>query len=110
MAQVRILGGSIGIAAATAILGVQQRSRLAGIASEEDLSSLKSFAGRATPAQWQAVRETYAESFNESMRVCAIISGVCILITLGTFRKKQMDMKENRKAQLERMKAEENTN
>jgi hypothetical protein len=90
IAQVRVLGGSIGIAASTAILGVTQRRQLVntGLISPEQLATLQSSARTFTPEQLHAVRQAYSDAFREDLRVCAIISGVCILVTLGAFRRR----------------------
>lgn len=100
VAQVRILGGSIGIAATTAILGVTQRSELIGVVSAAELSSLQSSAATLSPAQLQAIRQAYTDAFDKSLRVCAIVTGFCVLITLGTYQRKPLSMLERRQQQL----------
>lgn len=89
VAQVRVLGGSIGIAASTAILGVTQRRQLitTGLITPEQLATLHSSAKTFTEEQLYAVRQAYSDAFREDLHVCAIISGVCILITLAAFRR-----------------------
>ena len=100
VAQVRVFGGSIGIAATTAILGVTQRSELVAVVTPAQLLSLESSAGSLSPAQLQAVRQAYSDAFDESLRACAIIAGVCILITLGTYQRKPLSMNDRRQQQL----------
>jgi hypothetical protein len=95
----RVLGGSIGIAASTAILGVTQRKELTGIVTEEQLTNLREAFKDFTAAQLHAVRQAYTDAFNEDLRVCAIISGICILATLGTFRRSNQPVLERRKEQ-----------
>jgi hypothetical protein len=98
----RVLGGSIGIAASTAILGVTQRKELLipGIFTEEQLTNLQTAARNFNPAQLHAVRQAYSNAFNEDMRVCAIVSSLCVLVTLGTFRRHNQPVLERRKEQL----------
>jgi hypothetical protein len=100
IAQMRVLGGSIGIAASTAILGLTQHRQLAGIVSEQELTNLQASARTLTPEQLHAVRQAYSDAFNEDLRVCAIIAGVCVLVTLGTFRKSPQPVLERRRDQM----------
>jgi MFS family permease len=90
ISQVRILGGSIGIAASTAILGITENRELAGVVSPTQLADLRSSISTFTPNQIQAVREAYVDAFSEDLRVCAIVSGVCIFVTLASFRRNAM--------------------
>jgi hypothetical protein len=92
----RVLGGSMGIAASTAILGIKQRKELFGIVTEEQLTNLQEAARSFTIEQLHAVRQAYSDAFNEDMRVSAIIAGVCILVTLGTFRRNTQPILERR--------------
>ena len=100
VAQVRILGGSLGIAASTAILGATKQRELNGIVSEEQVARLKSSTSTLSPAQRLAIRVAYSDAFNETLLVCAIIAGVCVLVTLGTFRRHPQDLAERRQEQL----------
>ena len=100
MAQVRILGGSIGIAASTAILGRIEYDQLTGIVSGSQLASLQYSAKTLSPSQVYAVRKAYSDAFKEDMRVCAILAGVCVLLTLGTFQRNPPDIQARRKQQI----------
>jgi hypothetical protein len=97
IAQVRVLGGSIGIAASTAILGVTQRRQLAGIVTPGQLATLESSAKSFTLEQQNAVRQAHSDAFRQDLRVCAIISGVCILVTLVAYRHKPEPVVETRR-------------
>lgn len=99
MAQARVLGGSIGIASSTAILGAMQRSELKGIVTPEQLSTLQISARTMTPAQLHAVRQAYSDSFSEGMKVCAAISAACVLACLLTYRRHGVDLAERRAEQ-----------
>ncbi|MCJ1287288.1 hypothetical protein MMC26_006636 [Xylographa opegraphella] len=94
VAQVRVLGGSIGIAASTAILGVTQRRELTGLVSPSQLASLQAAAPTLTPAQLLAVKQAYSDAFDESLKVCALVMAVCVVVTLGTFQRKPMRVDE----------------
>lgn len=101
IAQARVLGGSIGIATSTAILGIHQSSQLIKphIVTFSQLETLQASALNMGPAQLSAVRQTYSDSFSESMKVCAVISGACVLAIMLTFRREKLDIKGRRKVQ-----------
>ena len=100
IAQMRVLGGSIGIAASTAILGVTQRKELSGLVTEAQLTNLEAASRTFTEEQLHGERQAYSDAFNEDLRVCAIVAGICILVTLGTFRKNPQPVMERRKEQM----------
>lgn len=101
VAQARVLGGSVGIAASSAILGATTRSQLTGLVTPEQLSTLQTSARTFTEAQLHAVRQAYSDSFSEGMKVCAAVSAVCALATLMTFRRNVPDVARRRAEQLE---------
>lgn len=94
IAQSRMLGGSIGIAMSSAVLAVQQRAQLAGMVSPSELQNLGSMS--MTEAQRAAVRKTYNDSFTTTMKVCAIVAGIGILLTLGTLRRGRVPLLQQR--------------
>ncbi|KAK2000657.1 major facilitator superfamily transporter [Colletotrichum falcatum] len=96
IAQVRILGGSFGIAASTAILGNFIRDDLAGVASPEYLSSVHGVGMSLTEAQAAAVRQAYTDSFRKDMQVGTILSGMAILLSLGIYRRNRVTFEEQR--------------
>jgi hypothetical protein len=100
VAQVRVLGGTIGIAASTAILGVVEYNQLRGIVTNSQLASLRDSEKTFTSSQLQAVRRAYSDAFNEDMRVCAIVAGICVLLTLGTFQRNPLDIQARREQQV----------
>ncbi|KAG9194836.1 hypothetical protein G6011_04871 [Alternaria panax] len=98
MAQVRVLGGSIGIAASTAILGVRQRRQLLDpmIVSAAQLESLAESVHNLPPDAVLAVRQAYTDAFNETLVVCSFVSGVALLASLAAWRKKPTVMEIRR--------------
>ena len=100
MAQVRVLGGSIGIAASTAILNMMQRARLldTGIATPSELATVASPTVTLSPEQLLAFRLASAAAFDKSLRVCIGIAALGLLSTLGTYNRNPIDMAERRKA------------
>ncbi|KAF6807597.1 major facilitator superfamily transporter [Colletotrichum plurivorum] len=106
MAQVRILGGSIGIAASTAILGTVVREQPAGTLESEQLWSAHRPGTELTKAQVTALRQVYAYSFQQDMKVGAILSGIAILVSLGAYRRDRVSIENQRqlhiRAEMER--------
>jgi hypothetical protein len=102
VAQARIFGGSIGIAASTAILAATQQRELLtpGIISASQLTSLQTAAKSFSPEQLLAVRQVYSDAFSEDMRICAIVAGVCLLLSLGVWQRHPVGSMERRKAQI----------
>lgn len=98
LAQARILGGSIGIAASSAILGVTLRSQLEGVLTLEQGESLRGPNANLTEVQLAAVRHAFADAFTKDMHVSAVVAGVAVLLVFGTYRKKPLSM-EARRAQ-----------
>jgi MFS family permease len=89
MAQVRVLGASIGIAASTVILGIKQRQQLLNpmVLDGAQLESLRESLQTLSPAGVVAVRQAYTDAFNETLVVCAVISGIALLATFAAWRK-----------------------
>lgn len=96
-----MFGGSIGIAASTAILGVKQRHQLldAAVVTPEQLQSLRDVMRTMSFGQVYAVRQSYTDAFNETMVVCSVIAGVCLIVTAGCFQKNPLTMEERRRQQ-----------
>ncbi|CAK7568172.1 MAG: hypothetical protein SEPTF4163_006155 [Sporothrix epigloea] len=80
IAQARVLGGSIGIAASSAILARQELSELGAVITTAVPADLTG----SSPAAI-ALRETFNQAYTETMRVCAIVSAVALLLACGTF-------------------------
>ena len=102
VAQSRIFGGSIGIAASTAILAATQQRELLipGIISASQLTNLQTAAKSFSPEQLLSVRQSYSDAFSDDMRTCAIVAGVCVLLTLGVWQRHPVGSMERRKAQI----------
>jgi len=64
------------------------------------LASLEASKATLSPEQLQAVRQATADAFDQTLRVCAIIAGVCILITLGIFKRNPVDLTVRREEML----------
>ncbi|KAI0833951.1 major facilitator superfamily transporter [Hypoxylon sp. FL0890] len=92
VAQVRVLGGSIGIAASSAMAGVMVRKEAGHISRQlPSLESRDDTFSRLLPV---AVRQAYSDAFNEDMRVCAIIGGIAILVAFGAFSRRRLTLND----------------
>lgn len=98
VAQARVLGGSFGIAASTAILGVFESRELVGIVAPSQLAALNFASLDATQAH--AVRVAYAHAFNHTLRVCTILSGISILAALLAWQKNPPTLAERTEMQV----------
>jgi hypothetical protein len=92
------LGGSFGIAASTAILGVIEGRDLRDIISPSQLTALNISSLDATKDQ--AVRQAYAHAFNHSLRISTIISGSSIIFALLSYQKRPMTLAERTEQQI----------
>lgn len=111
IAQVRILGGSLGIAASSAVLGVKTNSELAKVLSPEQLAHLASTMSSLPPAQKEAVRHAYTDALRQDMIICCAVTGLGLLFALGTYSRTRLSMREAGKKhfleEVERNRAEE---
>ncbi|KAH6635230.1 hypothetical protein B0J18DRAFT_442677 [Chaetomium sp. MPI-SDFR-AT-0129] len=98
IAQVRIFGGSIGIAASSAILAVKLRADLAGTAAESlgsgTLARLAADPNSLPTEQWDAIRRVYTDALREDMIVCCAVLVAGMLVTLGVYRRNRVSMVE----------------
>ncbi|KAI2619234.1 major facilitator superfamily transporter [Hypoxylon sp. NC1633] len=96
MAQVRVLGGSIGIAASSAVVAVMLEDRV----GSSQIPSPGSGDSSLEPGQLSGIRQGYSDGFDKNMRVCTIIGCVAILSSLGTFTRKRFTLVERREEQI----------
>jgi hypothetical protein len=93
MSQVRIFGGSIGIAASSAILGTKTRAVLAGgSVPPEALANLAS--DSLSPEQWALIRRVYTDALKEDMIVCCAVLAAAAICTLGVSRRNRVSFEE----------------
>jgi hypothetical protein len=95
VAQVRIFGGSIGIAASSAILGAKTRSEMAGSSvPPEMLAHMASDPSALPPDQWTLVRRVYTDALKEDMIVCCAVLAAAMVCTLGIYRRNAVSYEE----------------
>ena len=91
--QVRVLGGTIGLAICTAILNAHVRHGLTLLLLSPQqtttiLQSVSSVSDFGDPAAEKAVRKVFAEAYNQQMRVMTYFSAVVFLAALLTWEKR----------------------
>ncbi|KAK3688449.1 major facilitator superfamily transporter [Podospora appendiculata] len=94
IAQVRTLGGSLGIAASSAILGVRTRSALTGVVTEAQLAGLGSKVSNLSPEQWTAIRTVYTDAFREDMIICCAVLTLALVCSMGIYRRNRPSIPE----------------
>ncbi|KAM0333533.1 hypothetical protein ACHAQA_002198 [Verticillium albo-atrum] len=90
MAQVRVLGGCIGIAVSTLIFNSQFNTTLREYLTPDQLSDLHRSPSTAT--QWPdeqraAVRDVYAIAYSKELRVMMYVAVVTLLVAICTYEK-----------------------
>lgn len=86
----RVFGGSIGVAAANAMLRLEAQTHLAGILSSSQIRELQAsptIIETLSPAQRDAVRDAYASAFSETMRICVYMGCAAFLACLFTIQR-----------------------
>jgi hypothetical protein len=101
IAQVRILGGSLGIAASTAILGTKTREQLSGLSPTTLSPPIHGDITNMVSAEAQSVRQAYGHAFREDMRMCLAVTAAAVVLTGLAFRRRRLTLAEMRKLQIE---------
>lgn len=102
IAQARVIGGTHGVAMGSALLG-NHLSGLTNVLSEGEIQTLyrnPAFISQLQPVQQLAVRQAFAESFDDAMRICVYVAAVSLVLSLLTWEKHPISI-EARKNQLE---------
>lgn len=96
MAQARIFGGSLGIAAFTAILGTKQRHDLIDrrIIKAWELSAMENAPLYHSREDWEAIQKTYSNSVKQALMVCAIMAGLAMLLSVGFWERNAISMQD----------------
>lgn len=101
LTQVRVLGGTIGLAICSTVLKNHVRSRLlqsSGSSSSitpgqlRNISDSLAVINTLPPDQQAAVRTAFAEGYNQQMRVMTVFSGVALLTSLLIWVNKRRKM------------------
>ena len=73
---------------------------LGGTLTPDDLALLSSTAGHSDTKSVETLRQAFTDAFNESMVVCAIIAGVCVLVGLFLYKRNAATPMERREMNL----------
>lgn len=82
----RILGGSLGISMSTALVDQQVRKHLSGLTPDEQ-SAIESDRTNLSTGEKQALATAYSNAFHDGMLAAVAVSGVAVLLTLGSYRR-----------------------
>ncbi|KAF7560248.1 hypothetical protein G7046_g3916 [Stylonectria norvegica] len=98
ISQLRILGGSLGIATWTALLQ-DKRKPLNNILSPLQLMTI-SPDSHFTATQWRAVRHAYSDAFRVTLIIATCISAMAVVVTLGAYQRQRLDVTEQRQERI----------
>lgn len=87
VAQVRVFGGAIGIAASTAILAVRENEQGTPAGTGSQPNSV-------APQDRQVLRQAYSDAFQEIMWVSAGVSALAFVFALATFKRNLPDLQD----------------
>ncbi|KAL4971259.1 major facilitator superfamily domain-containing protein [Aspergillus desertorum] len=90
VSQVRVFGGSIGVAAANAVTRVECHRDLQGILSGLQIDALQSspkIIDSLNASQAAAVRQAYSDAFSQSLRICVYMSAAAFVAALFTWQR-----------------------
>ncbi|KAM0285865.1 hypothetical protein ACHAO9_008457 [Fusarium lateritium] len=96
LSQVRLLGGSLGIAASSALLNEKSSSYLAGVLTPYEQATVGGSGTHLSNAQWSAVRYTYADAFKVEMKIATAVAACSVISAFGAFRKQRLLIAEQR--------------
>ncbi|KAI0177838.1 major facilitator superfamily transporter [Pestalotiopsis sp. NC0098] len=85
LAQTRVLGGALGVAASSAVLGFTVRSQLTGVVDLNLLNNLENATSTMTDAQLAAVRHAYSDAFAKDMLIGAIVACAAFILAFGAW-------------------------
>lgn len=88
MAQLRVLGGSLGISVSTVLLHRAISQHVVGVLIPQDLSALGGGVSHLSPSDRAVVSAAYSEAFHTGMVSATAVSVVAVLAALGGYRRK----------------------
>ncbi|KAM5354341.1 hypothetical protein ACJ41O_000990 [Fusarium nematophilum] len=98
LSQLRLLGGSLGIATSSVLLNQRVAEYLLEILTPLERATIGGPDSNLSDSQWSAVRYAYTEAFRLDMKVAAGASALGVISTIGAFRKKRLLVAEQREA------------
>lgn len=104
VSQVRVLGGSIGLAVATILFNHRLSKDLLSVLSPAEIETLQrslETISNLQPSQKIAVAKAFADSFNDQMRLCLGVCAASVLVAISTWQRNPATLEENRNKQKE---------
>ncbi|POR37397.1 Multidrug resistance protein 3 [Tolypocladium paradoxum] len=98
LAQLRVLGGSLGISTSTVFVHTEANRYLAGVLTAHERMTLGGEGTHLSDEQWEEVHVAYSEAFRKGMIAAAVVSGAAVLLTLGGYRRDRRGVEEQRRA------------
>ncbi|KXJ95213.1 major facilitator superfamily domain-containing protein [Microdochium bolleyi] len=93
IAQLRVLGGSLGIAASSAVLGTKLGPELAHVSPDQLVSA------SITPSALETVRQLASDAYRINMQVCTIVAGLAAVTALASWRRAEESETTRRSAE-----------
>ncbi|KAJ5183534.1 hypothetical protein N7492_001150 [Penicillium capsulatum] len=100
IAQLRILGGSLGISTSTIFLNAKSRDQLSGLLTPDQQSTLGQGRTPLSLAQRSAVHRAFSDAFHNDVVAAAAVSGAAILVVFGVYRRGRMLVVDQKKARV----------
>ncbi|CEJ81181.1 hypothetical protein VHEMI01325 [[Torrubiella] hemipterigena] len=100
IAQLRILGGSLGISTSTVFLNSKITEILSGLLTPQEQATLGHDGPPLSPQQRSAVHRAYSEAFHSDMLAAAAVSGAAILVVLASYRRGRKLVQEQQDARV----------
>ncbi|PHH85924.1 hypothetical protein CDD83_10985 [Cordyceps sp. RAO-2017] len=101
LAQLRVLGGSLGISTSTIFVHAETRKHLSGILTERESVMLGRDGNALSRQKWEAIHVAYSEAFRKGMISAAVVSGIAIFLTLSGYRHGQRESRNRRREPLQ---------
>ncbi|GIJ90530.1 hypothetical protein Asppvi_009487 [Aspergillus pseudoviridinutans] len=100
IAQLRILGGSLGISTSTVFLNTKTSELLSGLLTPQEQATLGHSGAPLSSEQRSAVHRAFSEAFHDDMVAAAAVSGAAVLVVLGAYRRGRMLVTDQKNARV----------
>ncbi|BCS24885.1 uncharacterized protein APUU_41329S [Aspergillus puulaauensis] len=100
IAQLRILGGSLGISTSTVFLNTKANELLSGLLTPQEQATLGHGGAPLSPEKRSVVHRAFSEAFHNDMVAGVAVSGAAVLVVLGAYRRGRMVVADQKKARV----------
>ncbi|KAF7180675.1 hypothetical protein CNMCM7691_009966 [Aspergillus felis] len=101
IAQLRILGGSLGISTSTVFMNTKASELLSGILTPQEQATLGHSGAPLSSEQRSAVHRAFSEAFHDDMVAAAAVSGAAVLVVLGAYRRGRLLVTDQKRARVQ---------